>query len=152
MNFDLNIENYSRDELIQMFELPIDFDRNIFDMKETKLRDNIMTNTEINKETMTKTLNFIVKAKNIILNSKSYPTTVDIEMITNLINDNFKILHIYPKYHIVLLSSPNHVRNTWQYLNIFLFYKNRRPLIRQCHHLWNFLCRMIWHKNPDYIF
>ena len=69
MNFDLNIDNYSRDELIQMFELPSNFDRNILDMKETKLRDNIIKNTEINKETIMKTLNFIVKAKNIILNN-----------------------------------------------------------------------------------
>jgi len=69
MNFDLNIDNYSRDELIQMFELPTNFDRNILDMKETKLRDNIIKNTEINKETIMKTLNFIVKAKNIILNN-----------------------------------------------------------------------------------
>ena len=28
MNFDLNIENYTRDELIQMFELPNNFDKN----------------------------------------------------------------------------------------------------------------------------
>ena len=71
MNFDLNIDNYSRDELIQMFELPSNFDRNILDMKETKLRDNIIKNTEINKETIMKTLNFIVKAKNIILNNNT---------------------------------------------------------------------------------
>lgn len=71
MNFDLNIDNYSRDELIQMFELPSNFDRNILEMKETKLRDNIIKNTEINKETITKTLNFIVKAKNIILNNNT---------------------------------------------------------------------------------
>ena len=71
MNFDLNIDNYSRDELIQMFELPTNFDRNILEMKETKLRDNIIKNTEINKETIMKTLNFIVKAKNIILNNNT---------------------------------------------------------------------------------
>ena len=29
MNFDLNIDNYTRDELIQMFELPSNFDKNI---------------------------------------------------------------------------------------------------------------------------
>ena len=29
MNFDLNIENYTRDELIQMFELPLNFDKSI---------------------------------------------------------------------------------------------------------------------------
>lgn len=71
MNFDLNIENYTRDELIEMFELPINFDRNILDTKENNLKNSIMTNTEINKSTIEKTLNFIVKAKNIILNGNN---------------------------------------------------------------------------------
>jgi hypothetical protein len=68
MNFDLNIENYTRDELIEMFELPQNFDRNIIEIKEAKLKDNIINNREINKETQVKTLNFLIKAKNIILN------------------------------------------------------------------------------------
>jgi hypothetical protein len=68
MNFDLNIENYTRDELIEMFELPQNFDRNIIEIKEAKLKDSIINNREINKETQVKTLNFLIKAKNIILN------------------------------------------------------------------------------------
>ena len=32
MNFDLNIDNYSRDELINMFQLPRNFDKNILEM------------------------------------------------------------------------------------------------------------------------
>jgi hypothetical protein len=67
MNFDLNIENYSRDELIQMFELPNNFDKNIIDIKEAKLREGILNNNDINTETQKKTLNFLMKAKNIIL-------------------------------------------------------------------------------------
>ena len=47
MNFDLNIENYTRDELIQMFELPLNFDKNIVEMKEAKLKDSIVNNQEI---------------------------------------------------------------------------------------------------------
>ena len=68
MNFDLNINNYSREELIDMFELPPKFNRDIIEIKETKLRDSIINNKEINKETQIKTIDFIVKAKNIILN------------------------------------------------------------------------------------
>jgi len=49
MSFDLNIDNYTRDELIQMFDLPSNFDKNIFEVKETKLRESIVNNTEINK-------------------------------------------------------------------------------------------------------
>jgi hypothetical protein len=68
MNFDLNIENYNRDELIEMFELPSNFDKNIVEIKEARLKDTIINNKEINKETQVKTLNFLLKAKNIILN------------------------------------------------------------------------------------
>ncbi len=67
MNFDLNIENYTRGELIEMFELPSNFDRNIVEMKEAKLRDNIVNNHQINKDTKVQTINFLTKAKNIIL-------------------------------------------------------------------------------------
>lgn len=68
MNFDLNIENYTRGELIEMFELPSNFDRNIVEMKESKLRDTIVNNGQINKDTKVQTINFLTKAKNIILN------------------------------------------------------------------------------------
>ena len=73
MNFDLNIDNYNRDELIEMFELPSNFDRNIVEIKESRLKDSIINNKEINKETQVKTLNFLIKAKNIILNNSQEP-------------------------------------------------------------------------------
>ena len=67
MNFDLNIENYTRGELIEMFELPSNFDRNIVEIKESKLRDTIVNNSQITKDTKVQTINFLTKAKNIIL-------------------------------------------------------------------------------------
>jgi len=73
MNFDLNIDNYTRDELIQMFELPSNFDKNILEIKESKLKDSIINNKEINKDTQVKTVNFLIKAKNLILNSSKKP-------------------------------------------------------------------------------
>jgi hypothetical protein len=69
MNFDLNIDNYTRDELIEMFELPTNFDKNILEIKEGKLRESIVNNTEINKDTQSKTLDFLIKAKKQILNT-----------------------------------------------------------------------------------
>jgi hypothetical protein len=68
MNFDLNIENYTRGELIEMFELPPNYDRNLVENKEAKLRDNIINNNQIKKDTKIQTINFLTKAKNIILN------------------------------------------------------------------------------------
>jgi hypothetical protein len=67
MSFDLNIQNYTKDELREMFDLPTNYDRNILEIKETKMRENILNNTEMNKEILQNTLEFIVKAKNILL-------------------------------------------------------------------------------------
>lgn len=88
MNFDLNIENYTRDELIQMFELPNNFDRNIVDIKESKLREGIISNKDINKDTQIKTLNFLLKAKNIILNK---PNTRLQEKIEDFYNSSYEL-------------------------------------------------------------
>ena len=60
MNFDLNIENYTKNELIEMFELPEKFDKNIVEIKEAKLKDSILKNNNINKNTQSKTLNFLI--------------------------------------------------------------------------------------------
>lgn len=70
MNFDLNIDNYTRDELIEMFELPSNFDKNIVEIKEAKLRESIFNNKQIKKDTQVQTINFLTKAKNIILNEQ----------------------------------------------------------------------------------
>ena len=69
MSFDLNIDNYTKQELASLFELPPNYDDSILEIKESKLRENIMKNTEINKDTQLKTVNFLVKAKTILLNN-----------------------------------------------------------------------------------
>ena len=70
MNFDLNIENYTRGELIKMFELPSNFERNIVEIKEANLIDKIVNNSQINKDTKIQTINFLIKAKNIMRSLK----------------------------------------------------------------------------------
>lgn len=67
-NFDLNIDNYTKRELMDMFGLPEKFDKNLLEIREGKLRENIINNKQITKETQMQTLQFLVKAKNIILN------------------------------------------------------------------------------------
>ena len=72
MSFDLNIDNYTKQELASLFDLPPNYDDSILEIKESKLRENIMKNTEINKDTQDtqiKTVNFLVKAKTILLNN-----------------------------------------------------------------------------------
>jgi hypothetical protein len=91
MNFDLNIENYTREELIEMFELPSNFDKNMIEIKEAKLKDSILNNKEINKETQSKTTNFLIKAKNIILN-ESKPQDNSLERtIDDYFNSSYEL-------------------------------------------------------------
>jgi hypothetical protein len=91
MNFDLNIDNYTRDELIQMFELPVNFDRNIIDIKEAKLRESIMNNKEINNDTRLKTANFLIKAKNIILNENQKQSSDILQKIEKFYNSSYEL-------------------------------------------------------------
>ena len=72
MSFDLNINNYSKDELKEIFNLPkfYDVDLNLLQSNETKLRQGILNNKEIPIDTQTKTINFLIKAKNILLIDK----------------------------------------------------------------------------------
>lgn len=90
MNFDLNIKNYTREELIDMFELPVNFDKNIIEIKETKLKDGIVNNKSINKETQLKTIDFIIKAKNIILNASNNSVPF-LKKIENMYNSSFEL-------------------------------------------------------------
>ena len=86
MSFDLNIHNYTKDELREMFDLPTNYDRNILEIKESKMRENILNNTEINKEVLQNTLDFIVKAKQLLLedeNNKQDATTKFFEKVYN---------------------------------------------------------------------
>jgi hypothetical protein len=65
-NFDLNIKNYKKQELADMFELPPNYDKNVVEIKESKLRDSIINNSEINQDVKIKTINFLSEAKNIL--------------------------------------------------------------------------------------
>ena len=71
MNFDLNINNYTRRELIQMFDLPENFNKTTVETTETKLKDGIINNPDIGQDIRVRTMNFLIKAKNIILNQDS---------------------------------------------------------------------------------
>ena len=119
MNFDLNTENYKLEELIQMFELPSNFDRNMVEIKETKLRENILKNNQISKDMQEKTINFIVKAKNIILNGNGllYPQNTPFEQkLEQLYNTSYELKSSNledDQQHMV------QVRNKKPYLNSF---------------------------------
>jgi hypothetical protein len=64
--FDLNINNYKKNELEEIFELPSNYDISIVEMKETKLRANIFADKSINESTRSNTLFFLEEAKKIL--------------------------------------------------------------------------------------
>ena len=71
MNFDLNIDNYKKDELIKIFDLSQNYDKSILEAKERIIKENINNNKEITKEIKIKTINFITQAKIILLNDNN---------------------------------------------------------------------------------
>ena len=108
MNFDLNIDNYTTNELLDLFDLPLNYDKFILETKENKLKDNIVKSNEIDEEIKTKTINFLFKVKNILLNN------ID-EKPVSPVDDNFKkkiekLYHInYDMGPIALKSSSEHM-------------------------------------------
>lgn len=69
MSFDLNINNYTKGELQEMLELPNNYDQNMFELKEIKLRENIVNNNEISMEMKKNMLNFLLEVRKIMLNN-----------------------------------------------------------------------------------
>lgn len=68
-NFDLNINNYTFQELEELFELPKNYDPSIIEIKETKLRQNILNDQNINSAIKNNTLTFIKEVKNKLVES-----------------------------------------------------------------------------------
>lgn len=67
LNFDLNIENYKKEELIDMFDLPYIYDKEILEERENKMRENIINNNKISPDIKTKTIQFLSDAKKILI-------------------------------------------------------------------------------------
>jgi hypothetical protein len=77
MDFDLNIENYSYDELKDMFELPNNYDKILLEKNENKLKQNILSKKELNKDLQEKTFEFLNKAKQILLDNEKLIGTLN---------------------------------------------------------------------------
>jgi hypothetical protein len=66
-NFDLNINNYKKQELEEIFDLPGNYDHAFIQLKAAKLRDNINSDTNIDKSIKDNTISFINQAKETLL-------------------------------------------------------------------------------------
>ena len=94
-NFDLNIGNYSKAELEEILELPTNYDENVIQMKESKLRQNIMSDLSIPSTVKTKTLGFITNVKNVLI------LNVDNNKSENNANAGSKIQSLAKSYNNV---------------------------------------------------
>ena len=84
-NFDLNISNYKMAELEQILELPSNYDESIIEMKETKLRQNIMNDKNVPPNIKTNTLNFITDVKKkLVINIQAQRNTGQANNINSL--------------------------------------------------------------------
>lgn len=67
MSFDLNIQNYKKNELEELFDLPKGYNSELLEVKNVKLRKNIMGNKNIDVTLKPKILQFLIDAKQLIL-------------------------------------------------------------------------------------
>jgi hypothetical protein len=86
MFFDLNIKNYSKDELKEMFELPDDYDKKIIEINENKLRQNIINSKDIDKDFQIKVMNFLIEAKKLLLENIEQETINNHELVQTINN------------------------------------------------------------------
>ena len=78
---DFNLKNYQKTELQDMFELPSDYNQELVDIQEKKLRDNIVNNQTIHENIKNKTLIFLKEAKQLLLTDLAnfYNTRFDLK-------------------------------------------------------------------------
>jgi hypothetical protein len=81
-NFDLNINNYTKKELEDIFELPANYDESIVEMQETKLRQNIIGDKDVMSNTKTNTLHFLSQIKKILIDNIKKNSVNDIERLS----------------------------------------------------------------------
>lgn len=126
MSFDLNIGNYTIQELADMFELTPNYDKDMIDLKESKLKDSIANDRTIPSDVQAKTLYFINQAKNILKDNvkdfivssfelKQTPTTVD-TMVQKRPEKPY--LSSYPSEFFQGIINPLKKRTTRKNLNI----------------------------------
>jgi hypothetical protein len=68
MNFDLNLNNYKKSELEDMFDLPSDYDESLLHGKAELLKKKISEDKKVDEDVRKRTLEFLLQAKNFLLN------------------------------------------------------------------------------------
>ena len=63
MSFDLNLDNYKKNELEEIFELPLNYNEELIILNEKKMTQNILNDNSVDNSTKKKTVEFLTSAK-----------------------------------------------------------------------------------------
>lgn len=122
MSFDLNTENYTLKELIDMFELPVNFDKKNIEAQSTILVEKIKSDKTISIVQKQKIIHFLNKAKDLILDKYKYKhtQTISINNDTHVIQKqtNTPYVHSKPNEYFAGTINPLKKRTIIQNLNI----------------------------------
>jgi len=92
MNFDLNLANYKKDELEDIFDLPPSYDEFLLYRNSDLLREKIISDRSMEESIQKKTLNFLIQAKNILLEGlRSVQNKSDIIDKLNIYNTDMSL-------------------------------------------------------------
>jgi len=95
MNFDLNIQNYNKQELENLFDLSKNYSRKDLHEKEEKLRKTIVSNVSITENMRTKIISFLSEAKNTIIFNNIQRTSNESPASVNSIPNVSELKGIY---------------------------------------------------------
>lgn len=109
-NFDLNINNYTKKELEDIFELPANYDESIVEMQETKLRQNIIGDKNVLANTKTNTLYFLSQIKKKLIDNIIKHPTHDIEKLSKTYKNVYNLDKSLHKSDIIEAGSTNIIK------------------------------------------
>lgn len=122
MNFNLSINDYTYDELIEMFGLPVNFDKIILETQINKLVNKINLDKSIKEKTKQLTIDFLNKAKNLFLDRFKDPQTeiISIDNNSHIIQKqkNTAYVNSRPNEYFIGAINPLKKRTIIQNLNI----------------------------------
>jgi hypothetical protein len=109
MNFDLNIDNYSKSELAQMFNLPEQYSADIIEIHGSKIKEDVAKDATIGREKRTATLDFLERAQTELLRgvdkvlNDAYNTSTALESVRTETSRDVQVRETKPFIH----SQPN---------------------------------------------
>ena len=125
---DFNLKNYQKNELQEMFQLPTDYNQELVDIQEKKLRENIVNNPSIDENIKSKTLVFLKEAKQMLITDLAnfYNTRFDLKPIEIDADTNHDVqerkptpfLNSYPSEFFPGIINPLKKRVSTKNLNI----------------------------------